>query len=342
MFLPASRVSASVGTHTITHHIPTQLRTFAGLPGIQAHFAERHQWDSPAIFDLIDWPLYHAATLSTSFLKRLFVIKWINALLPFQHQQHQFKRSPTAHCPSACGCEDEDWKHFPRCPHQQRQQSWTAFIPIISSVMERWKMDPSLWRILLHLLVLLNTTLQPIPLTDLNDKYLMLLATQRSIGEDSLLFGLLSTEWLRLQDRYLQTLGLPRSQHEASQAVCSLLILVHDQCHGVWLLRNQHPHDADPFNTTSYKHSHLLAQITELYEAAPHMMVHDRDLFAFPMEVRALQFTAITSKALYSHAKPIVETSIKEALNFGPAFWRISNHFRPLIPAALFDIILGR
>jgi hypothetical protein len=35
-FLPASRVRISVGTHTITHHIPTQLRTFSGLPGIRA------------------------------------------------------------------------------------------------------------------------------------------------------------------------------------------------------------------------------------------------------------------------------------------------------------------
>jgi hypothetical protein len=200
-------------------------------------------------------------------------------------------------------------------------------------------MDPSLRRLLLHLLVLL-TTLQPIPLTDLNDEYLMLLATQRSIGDDSLLFGFLSTEWLRLQDRYLYTLGLPRSQHEASRAIRSLIMLLHDQCHGVWLLRNQHLHCTDPFNTTSYKHSHLLAQITELYAAVPHMMVHDRELFTFPLDIRALQSTA-TLKAFYSHAKPIVETSIKNALNFGPAFRHINDHFRPIIPAHLFDIIPG-
>jgi hypothetical protein len=85
-------MSLSVGNHTITHHIPTQLRTFAGLPGIRAHFTERHQWETPAIFDLIDWPLHHAATLSNSFLKRLFVIKWIHNLLPLQHQQFQFNQ----------------------------------------------------------------------------------------------------------------------------------------------------------------------------------------------------------------------------------------------------------
>jgi hypothetical protein len=109
----------------------------------------------------------------------------------------------------------------------------------------------------------------------------------------------------------------------------------------VWLLHNQHLHGTDPFNTTSYKHSHLLAQITELYEAAPHMMVHDRYLFTFPLDFRALQSTA-TLKAFYRHAKPIVETSIKNALNFGPAFRHINDHFPPVIPAYLFNILLGR
>jgi hypothetical protein len=52
--LPASQVSISIGAHTITHHIPTQLRTFAGLPGLRAHFVRHHEWDSPTIFDLID------------------------------------------------------------------------------------------------------------------------------------------------------------------------------------------------------------------------------------------------------------------------------------------------
>jgi hypothetical protein len=94
-FLPVSQVSISVGNHTITHHIPTQLRYFSGL----------HGWTSPTIFDLIDWPLFHQATLATTFAHRLFIITWINGLLPY-------KQSPTAHCPSACGCDEEDGRHF--------------------------------------------------------------------------------------------------------------------------------------------------------------------------------------------------------------------------------------
>jgi hypothetical protein len=339
-FLPASKVSITVGKQTLTHHIRTQLRTFVGLPDIRAHFMERYKWDSSAIFDLIDWPLFHAATLSTTFLKRLFVIKWVNSLLPFQRQQHQYNQSPSVHCPSNCACEDEDWVHFSRCEHPQRRQSWTAFVPVVSAVMERWQVDPSLVRrILLHMLVPL-TTLAPIPLNHLADEYMILLTTQRSIGEDSLLFGFFSLEWTQLQDRYLATLGLPRSKHEAARAVRSPALMFHDQCHVVWLLRNQHLHGTDPANTTSYIHSHLLAQINELYDAAPNMMVHDHDMFSFPIELRTLQSTL---KTFYQHAKPIVEISLKEALDFGPSFRRINDHFRPLIPAFLFDIlILGR
>jgi hypothetical protein len=69
------------------------------------------------------------------------------------------------------------------------------------------------------------------------------------------------------------------------------------------------------------------------------MMVRDRDIFSFPVELRAFQSTA-TLKCFYQYAKPIVEVSLKEARNFGPSFHRINDHFRPLIPAFLFDIIL--
>jgi hypothetical protein len=179
-FLLASRVTVSVGRYTITHHLPTQFRNFTGLPDIQAHHCTHHTWSGPAIFDLVDWPVFHSASLATTFLKRLFGIKMINLLLPLQKQQYRFGQTPSASCLSACGCPEEDWTHFLRCPHLQHKQAWTAFVPTLSSTMERWQLDPSLRRILLHLIAPL-TTLPPIPLTDLADEYGMLLTTQRSI-----------------------------------------------------------------------------------------------------------------------------------------------------------------
>jgi hypothetical protein len=139
----------------------------------------------------------------------------------------------------------------------------------------------------------------------------------------------------------LRARGLPMSKQQATRAIRSLIQLFHEQCHSVWLLRNQHLHGTDPVNTTSYKHLHLLAQIQELYEAAPLMMTHDRDIFAFPQELRKLQSTSMLT-AFYQHAKPIVETSLKEAAQQLPDFRPINDYFRPLIPAALFDVTLGR
>jgi hypothetical protein len=71
------------------------------------------------------------------------------------------------------------------------------------------------------------------------------------------------------------------------------------------------------------------------------MMEHDQDIFSFPLDFRALQSTS-TLKTFYRNAKPIVEISFKEALNFGPSFQRINDHFRLLIPVILFEIILYR
>jgi hypothetical protein len=126
-----------------------------------------------------------------------------------------------------------------------------------------------------------------------------------------------------------------------TRAIRALIIVCHDQCHAVWLLRNQLLHGTGPFKITSYKHLHFLTQIQVLYDAAPHMMAHDRAIFEFPFESRKLQSTAIL-RTFYSHAKGIVETSLKEAAQLGSRFIHIDSYFRPTISADLFDVILGR
>jgi hypothetical protein len=200
-------------------------------------------------------------------------------------------------------------------------QAWDEFLPIIITVTARWTLDPSLRRVLLHLLAPVTSSLA-VPVDILHPEYSMLITTQQSIGIDSLLFGFLSTEWVHLQDRYLRAHSLPCSQNQATRAISSLIMTLHEQCHMVWLLRNQHLHGADPNNLTSYKHLHLLAQIQELHDASPHMMRHDRDLLAFPMECRRLQSTA-TLNTFYRQAKPIVEQSLEDAQKLGRNFRRI-------------------
>jgi hypothetical protein len=207
-YFPASKVSLTVQHTTITHHIPSQLRYISGLPAHRAYIC-RHHGLTLDEYDTIGWERLHASTRQLSFLLRLFVIKWLNDLLPFQCQQHRYNQSPSPSCPSSCGCRNEDWTHFLRCSHLYRRQSWADYRKALSPIFERHHINPSLCRVLLSLLQVTTPTSAPVPLDNLDDDYLALLQAQALIGPNSLFFGLFVNGWLPLQGRYLSALNYP-------------------------------------------------------------------------------------------------------------------------------------
>jgi hypothetical protein len=95
----------------------------------------------------------------------------------------------------------------------------------------------------------------------------------------------------------------------------------------------------DPLQQSSYKRIHLLAQIRELYVAAPLMLASDRDILSFPFDRRYGQTTAAL-RMFFKWAKPRVDNSIHEANDLGSGFRRIDSYFRPTIPPELVDVIL--
>jgi hypothetical protein len=96
-------------------------------------------------------------------------------------------------------------------------------------------------------------------LANLADEYIML-------------FGFFSTDWVRLQDRYLWAVGLHQLKHEALRAIRSLITAFHDQWHDViWLLRNEHLHGFYPNNTTSYKNTSTFLRRSVSYTKPHHI-----------------------------------------------------------------------
>jgi hypothetical protein len=251
------------------------------------------------------------------FLKCLFVIKWINNLLPFQEQQHKFNQSPSPQCSSSCG-EQENWVHFLPCPHPAWLIVWKECQTTMAQTFETWSLDPSLRRLILYWLARLTDS-PAIPLDNLPDEYAMLKTTQETIGVDSILFGYFTTDWVKLQHPYLVTRDLPHSRNQASQAIKATILQLLEKCHECWLLRNAHLHGTDPRATCSYKQLHLLAQVTELHESAPYMLAADRDIFKIPLEARNNQ-TKSTLQAFYSWAKPVVALSVTKAREMGTDF----------------------
>jgi hypothetical protein len=337
-YFPASKVSLTVQQTTITHHIPSQLRYCSSLPAHRAYICRHHGLTADA-YATIGWERLHASTRQLSFLLRLFVIKWLNDLLPFQRQQHRYNQSPSASCPSSCGCPDEDWSHFLCCSHPHRRHSWSDFSKALSSVFERHHIDRSLHRVMLSLLHVTTPTTPPIPLDNLNADYRALLQSQTQLGPKSIFFGLFVNGWLALQDRYLLALKLPGDKHQAASGIHALITLLLEQVHSVWLLRNEHLHGTDPLQQHSYKRLHLLAQIRELYDAAPLMLAGDRDILSLPF-VRRQDHTTRSLRAFVNCAKPLVDNSIHDTNDLGSRFRRIDSYFRPTIPPELFDVIL--
>jgi hypothetical protein len=179
----------------------------------------------------------------------------------------------------------------------------------------------------------------PLALDHLPNEHALLLANQDLLGPDSLFFGFLPAQWARLQDKYLLFRGLPNQRHEAVTGIKAMVTALLSQVHSTWLLRNEHLHGTDPLQQSSYKRLHLLAQIRELYDAAPLMLVGDRDILAFSFDRRQVQNTE-TLHTFYVWAKPLVDHSIHVANELGSRFRRIDDYFRPVIPPELCDVIL--
>ena len=291
-FFPASKVSLQVSNTTITHHIPSQICTLAGYHAQRCYLCKHHNWDQEA-FDLINWPQWHQAIHNISFLNRLFIIKWVNDLLPLQAQQYKFHQSPTASCPSSCGCSSEEWTHLLQCPHPHRRNSWQEFHNTLQLTLNQHQWDPTLRRILTRLIL---TVIEPnapdIPINNIPPKYSMLLTTQLQLGPDSIFFGFFVHKWTQLQDWYLRAQNLPHHCNQAATAIHTVSSALLLQVQSIWLIRNTHLHGTDPLQQQSYVHLHLLIQIQELYDCLPLMRAADRDILSIPYSSRLEQPTS--------------------------------------------------
>ena len=74
---------------------------------------------------------------------------------------------------------------------------------------EKWNFNPQLQMVLGYLLAL-SLGLPPISITMLPVEYQILITTQNMIGTNSMLLGLVSSDWLCLQSQYL-TAVLPHA-----------------------------------------------------------------------------------------------------------------------------------
>ena len=323
--LPASSVALEIKGTTITHHIPTHLRTAAGLLDYKDHCANRCQWDDLSVFDSIDWELYHSTHRRFSFLKKLFLTKWLHDLLPLQARQFKISQSPSPLCPSSCGC-TETRPHFLRCPHPDRIRHWRDFIPSLVSLAKTNKLDPYLRRLMLVFVDPLAGNVPP-DITGLPSHYHDLLIRQQRIGPDSFLLGWLHTDWVQLQHQFLVARKLPHNHNQAFNSIGAILSLVLEQIHSLWLLRNTHLHGSTESTSPAYIRSHLLLQLEHLYAQREQCLHTDQHLFMPSLAWRRDNQSVPDLQRTVTRLKHLVPVSVKDASAIGPGGQRISSFF---------------
>ena len=228
-FFPASLVSLTVQGSTLTHHIPSQLRHLYSKLAQRPYLEKHHQW-STGVFDTIHWDLLRSCLTVFSTVLRLFFVKWINSLLPFQAQQHKFKQSPTPACPSRCGASVEDASHFLRCSHLDRIAIFTALQTQLTDLFNTLHFDPYLRRIVwLFLDQYLDAPSLVTP--EFPDPYRALYHAQRLIGPDSLIYGFFHTDWVQIQDDYLRFRNLPRNKNQSMSTMKRISSIIFSALH---------------------------------------------------------------------------------------------------------------
>ena len=337
--LPASSISLTINNVSITGHCARELRIHASLPALRAHLESHMQW-APQVFDSIAWDLYHSRTISLAFEKRIFSVKLIHNLLPFQERQHRWNLSPDPACPSACGCDEETCEHFFLCPHPEQRLLWMEYFNALETTFKKHRIDPSLRKAWSFLLSPLAFDTYDLP-SDLPDYASMLITTQQDIHPFSLPFGFASPQWVESQHSFLVWNNHPHRKQQASIGIKALLTLTIQHTHEAWLLRNTHLHVTNSSTNSCFRRSHLLTKIEALYESLPRMCTADRDILSFPFEARQSHSTR-RLQSFYNWASPLVKKSLEDAASIGSNTLPLTHYFppvRPQIPPELFSVI---
>jgi hypothetical protein len=318
-FLPASRVALTIKQRSITNKLPTQIRHICGssLPYTHQqsqvqHMCRIHNWDT-AQFHSIDWTAFNSITnVKSSFPNRLFLIRWVNHILPLLHRQFRFKLSPSANCPSDCGCVAETEHHLLRCPHPDRKALHLHSLPALHTINNQHNADPWLRQILLSILSNFDPAIT-FNLTTLTPPYRALIRAQAALGADALFYGFFHRSWVALQHAYLKRLGHPRERNQARHLIELWGNHFQTAARAQWTARNSHLHDSDG-SAIPYARTLLLAEVRHIYSSHDRLLFHDRAAVyqSLTLEER-LAFSTPRLKRWITHVTPILKISIRQA-----------------------------
>ena len=199
------------------------------------HFPKRYQRH-------IDWSMIGLAASRMSHLRTAFVTKFVANHGATASRLFQREQVASPECPRGCGATKEDSRHVLKCP--RGNETWDKLAKILISWGRKNDMEPKLMKALVmgvtHWRQGIKTKGSIISRLgrEVNAAY----GDQSRIGWACVLEGRLSTQWLGIQTRYLQTIG---SRASPRRLIAALITKLYDVAWDLWQLRNFHTNPAD-------------------------------------------------------------------------------------------------
>ena len=320
-FAEETAVTLDVDGHSITHHVPSQIRNAYGRRLQRKYLTKRYHWQHNE-FDWVHWHIVRRSLLKFGQSRRNFLIKRQNLITPLMHRRFRYTLETTDKCPS-CRHHSETDYHFLRCPHEHRRQLLEDIVPELLQLCKKHKIDPGIKTALRFLLASLRNPEATFPEPD--SIYGKLISDQLQIGPDSFMSGMFHTEWVNVQDDYRRLIKAKRGKNQAFSGIRSIATLFMDTQHQIWLMRNGHLHDDEGLH--SYKRYQLLRELQWMYNQQPKMLSTDRDIF------RGIDFSAWENvptnriKSFVQKNKPIIQRSIQDAIDLSRTPRTIRHYF---------------
>jgi hypothetical protein len=273
--LQSNLAQLHIGGATINSNYSAAIRNAASEPALRHHIQSKNNWDD-ATMQTISWKS-HRQALNRMKKRHVQLVKLCHDILPTAKTVHRYNPRATSSC-ILCHHDMEDLDHLLRCDHPDRKPWRSRLYATLREACESFDTRESLIDVLIKGIDawMHSTVIDP---ADYPPSLHDLILSQTSIGWRQLFQGRFSTQWIKLQDQYLQANGISNPNTTGTLWVTRMITVIWRQFFTMWEQRNLKVHGHDLATRTKAQRKRLATEFRFLQSKQNEVLQTNRELF---------------------------------------------------------------
>ena len=236
----------------------------------------------------VDWiPLGNTIQKSKT---RGAIVKTLHKELNTMQRCKQWKTSTTSTCP-LCYKRKETWNHILQCKNEHARRVRRDQISTISDTLKKLQTDNAIYHLFMHILRTWTNKQEPeepepLPDAQLNDDLQQLFHTQRAMGWNSFMQGILCNQWGELQQKMYQKENKDQSKYNGDRWMSKMVSMLLNLNRAMWKNRCDIVHILDEETLDKRKRQQLRKKWEKLKKQPwrlratnRHLLDHDSEFF---------------------------------------------------------------